>query len=61
MIREITSTNVVSLHHDISTITGKDVLIFTLAEPPRFREIKKQTSSRSAGSRIGDKNPRFSG
>ena len=45
MIREVTGTNVVSLHHDISTITGEEVLIFTLAEPPRFREIKKQTSS----------------
>jgi uncharacterized protein YbcI len=45
MIREVTGTNVVSLHHDISMITGEDVLIFTLAEPPRFREIRKQTSS----------------
>ena len=58
MIREVTGTNVVSLHHDISTITGEEVLIFTLADPPRFREIKKQTSSCIAGSRIGDKNPR---
>jgi hypothetical protein len=29
----------ISLHHDISTITGED---FTLAESPLFREAKKR-------------------
>src|SRR5438270_6005162 len=33
MVREVTDINVVSLHHDISTITGEEVLIFTLGQP----------------------------
>jgi hypothetical protein len=31
-----------SLHHDISTLTGEEVLVFTLAEAPRFREMNKK-------------------
>jgi uncharacterized protein YbcI len=38
MIHEITSTKVVSLHHDISTISGEEIVVFTLAEAPAFRE-----------------------
>jgi uncharacterized protein YbcI len=30
-----------SLHHDISTVTGEEVVIFTLSEPPAYRETKK--------------------
>ena len=41
MIKGITGVNVVSLHHDISTSTGEEVVLFTLAEPPAFRESKK--------------------
>jgi uncharacterized protein YbcI len=29
-----------SLHHDISTVTGEEVIVFTLAEPPLFRAKK---------------------
>ena len=43
MVQEITATTVLSLHHDISTTTGEEVLIFTLAESPGFREAKKNT------------------
>jgi uncharacterized protein YbcI len=32
MIREITGIKVLSLHHDISTVTGEEVVLFTLAE-----------------------------
>ena len=42
MVREITGVKVVSLHHDISTMTGEEVVLFTLAEPPLYREIKKK-------------------
>ena len=42
MIQEITGTPVVSLHHDISTLTGEEVLLFTLAQIPQFREVKKK-------------------
>ncbi len=45
MVREVTGIKVISLHHDISTATGEEVVIFTLAESPQFREIKKKSSS----------------
>jgi uncharacterized protein YbcI len=38
MIQEVTGVNVVSLHHDISTITGEEVVLFTLAESPLYRQ-----------------------
>jgi len=34
MVQEITGVKVVSLHHDISTVTGEEVVIFTLAVSP---------------------------
>jgi uncharacterized protein YbcI len=40
MIREVTGVRVVSLHHDISTVTGEEVVIFTLAGSPLFRETR---------------------
>jgi uncharacterized protein YbcI len=42
MLQEITKTKVVSLHHDISTLTGEEVLLLTLAEAPEFRETKRK-------------------
>ncbi len=42
MVQSITGVKVVSLHHDISTATGEEVVLFTLGEPPVFREIKKK-------------------
>jgi uncharacterized protein YbcI len=42
MVQQITETHVVSLHHDISTLTGEEVVLFTLASPPLFRETKKR-------------------
>ena len=41
MVSDITGGKVVSLHHDISTQTGEEVVIFTLSESPVFREAKK--------------------
>ena len=41
MVQDITAVKVVSLHHDISTVTGEEVVLFTLAEPPVFREAKR--------------------
>ena len=40
MVQKVTGTNVLSLHHDISTVTGEEVVLFTLAEAPLFREKK---------------------
>src|SRR6476659_7522105 len=42
MIQEATGVTVVSLHHDISTVTGEEVVLFTLAEAPQFREARKK-------------------
>ena len=42
MVQEVTGAKVVSLHHDISTVTGEEILLFTLAESPLFREPKKK-------------------
>lgn len=42
MIQEITQVEVVSLHHDISTLTGEEVVLFTLREPPATRARTKQ-------------------
>ncbi len=41
MVQEITGVKVVSLHHDISTVTGEAIIFFTLAESPLFRQVKK--------------------
>jgi len=41
MIQDLTDIQVVSLHHDISTVTGEEVVLFTLAEQPLFRETRK--------------------
>jgi len=41
MVHDITGIKPRSLHHDISTITGEKVVIFTLAEVPAVRETKK--------------------
>jgi uncharacterized protein YbcI len=41
MVEETTGVKALSLHHDISTVTGEEIVIFTLARPPIFRETKK--------------------
>jgi uncharacterized protein YbcI len=41
MIQDATGVKVVSLHHDISTVTGEEVVLFTLAESPHYRESRK--------------------
>ena len=42
MVQEITGVRVASLHHDVSTVSGEEVVIFTMAESPLFRETKKK-------------------
>ena len=42
MVQEVTGVKVLSLHHDISTGTGEEVVLFTLVEPPEVREAKKR-------------------
>ena len=40
-VQNITGVEVISLHYDISTTTGEEVILFTLAEAPVFREAKR--------------------
>ena len=42
MVEEITGGKVLSLHHDVSTVTGEEIVVFTLAASPHFREMKKK-------------------
>ena len=42
LVLEITGVKVMSLHHDISVVTGEEVVLFTLDEAPRFRETKRK-------------------
>jgi uncharacterized protein YbcI len=43
LIQEAAGVKVVSLHHDISTTTGEEIVVFTLARSPLFRETKTET------------------
>lgn len=38
LVLEITDRRVISLHHDISTATGEEIVVFSLSETPNFRE-----------------------
>jgi uncharacterized protein YbcI len=42
MIQEVTGVNVLSLHHGISTVTGEEVVLFTLADSPYYKQPKKR-------------------
>ena len=42
MVLEATGVKARSLHHDISTVTGEELVIFTLADSPVFRETRKK-------------------
>jgi uncharacterized protein YbcI len=42
MVEEVTGVKVVSLHHDVSTKTGEEVVLFSLAASPLFRDTKKK-------------------
>jgi uncharacterized protein YbcI len=41
MVQDITGVMVLSLHHDISTVTGEAFVVLTLAEQPSYRQTKK--------------------
>lgn len=40
MIEESSGMRCISLHHDVSTVTGEEVLLFTLAQVPGMRTPK---------------------
>jgi uncharacterized protein YbcI len=41
MVQEVTGVRPVRMHHDISTVTGEEVVLFALAESPEVREPKR--------------------
>ena len=43
-VQEITGVKVLSLHHDISTVTGEEIMLFTLAEAPDCKQPRKRSS-----------------
>ncbi len=36
LVREVTGVKVLSMHNDLSTVTGEEIVLFTLIETPRF-------------------------
>ena len=44
MIQEVTGVKVLSMHHDIITVTSEKVVFFTLAESPACGESKRKQS-----------------
>ena len=42
MIQEVTGAKVLSLHHDISTVTGEEVVVFTLVGVLELHEIVRK-------------------
>jgi uncharacterized protein YbcI len=42
MVQEVTGAKALSLHHDISTVTGEEVVLFTLSGPPPVRDTRKR-------------------
>jgi len=42
LVEQVTGVKVLSLHHDISTVTGEEIVLFSLAEAPFFRDTKKK-------------------
>ena len=40
MVEDVTGVKPRSMHHDISTVTGEEVVCFTLTDPPAVREPK---------------------
>jgi uncharacterized protein YbcI len=42
MVQEVMGVKVLSLHHDISTVNGEELVIFTLNDSPLLRATKKQ-------------------
>ena len=43
MVEAATGVKVLSLHHDISTATGEELVVFTLTESPLVREKKTRS------------------
>lgn len=45
MVFENTGVKVLSVHHDISTVTSEEVILFTLTAAPDLREAKRKAGA----------------
>ena len=36
LVHEVTGVKVLSMHHDISTVTGEEVIVFSMVDSPLF-------------------------
>jgi uncharacterized protein YbcI len=41
LVQDVTGVDVLSMHRDMSTVTGEKVLVFTLEGSPALREMKR--------------------
>lgn len=41
LVEEVAGIKPTSLHHDISTVSGEEIVVFTLPQAPEVRETKK--------------------
>ena len=41
VVEQATGSKVRSLHHDISTVTGEEIVLFTLETTPPVRDVRK--------------------
>jgi CheY-like chemotaxis protein/uncharacterized protein YbcI len=39
LVHEVTGAKVLVMHHDISTVTGEEYIVFTLVEQPQFQQV----------------------
>ena len=51
LVQGITDVQVVSLHHDISTVTGEAFIVITLDGTPSYRAANKTEPRSGAGGR----------
>jgi len=42
MVEDATGVKTISLHHDISTLSGEELVVFSLASPPLCRETPRR-------------------
>ena len=49
LVEQATGSKVVSMHHDISTLTGEEVVLFTLADAPQDPRDEKEVKRLNRG------------
>jgi uncharacterized protein YbcI len=42
LVQQVTGVEIISMHHDISTVTGEEFVLFTLQQAPEMRETRKK-------------------